>query len=283
MKWCCILSLTLVFNPWVFQASIVSAQDISEQPPSLEHSLSRLKQLLGDLGTIYNGIDNGQKIAREFKQVSISVHREAPSDGFERATPATSLESELPQSREACELALQEGGAQFQYLEQPLSVVALPVWLKALSPRLKIQTKASKPNEIMDCRLAVTLIRVAPILERHGIISIEHLSAFRENARVKQTQRLSAHAMGLALDIAVFMRADGSKLVVERDWGPIQRGQPPCGAEDSSAPFNPLRGLVCDVIEQGLFQVVITPNHDRDHRNHIHFELRSGVNWTYIR
>ena len=44
-----------------------------------------------------------------------------------------------------------------------------------------------------------------------------------------------------------------------------------------------LRGLVCDAIDDALFQVVITPHHDRAHADHVHLELRPEVSWIYVR
>jgi hypothetical protein len=44
-----------------------------------------------------------------------------------------------------------------------------------------------------------------------------------------------------------------------------------------------LRSLVCSAARQELFQVILTPHHDRAHRNHVHLELRPGVDWDYIR
>jgi hypothetical protein len=44
-----------------------------------------------------------------------------------------------------------------------------------------------------------------------------------------------------------------------------------------------LRSVVCEAIDSQLFQVVLTPHHDRAHENHVHLELKPEVNWTYVR
>jgi hypothetical protein len=43
-----------------------------------------------------------------------------------------------------------------------------------------------------------------------------------------------------------------------------------------------LRKVVCDAVERDLFQVVITPHHDRAHQNHVHLELVPEVDWSYV-
>jgi hypothetical protein len=40
---------------------------------------------------------------------------------------------------------------------------------------------------------------------------------------------------------------------------------------------------VCQAVENSLFQVVLTPHHDRAHENHVHLELKPEVSWTYVR
>ena len=51
----------------------------------------------------------------------------------------------------------------------------------------------------------------------------------------------------------------------------------------TARPSRLLRGLVCQAVERSLFQVVLTPHHDRAHGNHVHLELKPEVNWTYVR
>jgi hypothetical protein len=44
-----------------------------------------------------------------------------------------------------------------------------------------------------------------------------------------------------------------------------------------------MRGVVCDAVARGLFDVVLTPHHDDAHGNHVHLEVKPDVNWTYVR
>jgi hypothetical protein len=44
-----------------------------------------------------------------------------------------------------------------------------------------------------------------------------------------------------------------------------------------------MRGVICAAVQRDLFQVVLTPHHDAAHANHVHLEIRPGVDWTYVR
>jgi hypothetical protein len=71
--------------------------------------------------------------------------------------------------------------------------------------------------------------------------------------------RLSNHAAGLAIDIAGFEFADGTRVLVKDHWrDPGPRGR-----------F--LREIARAACEQ--FSVVLTPNTDVWHRDHIHLDL----------
>lgn len=136
----------------------------------------------------------------------------------------------------------------------------------------------------MDCRLALALLDWVPTLRAAGITGLRHLSAFRRGAVNAQTGRTSGHASGRAIDVRYFDRADGSTWDVTVDWGTRELGAPPCGTEQSGPmESTPLRRLVCDAVRARRFQVVVTPNRDDDHADHVHLELVPEVTWTYAR
>jgi hypothetical protein len=76
-------------------------------------------------------------------------------------------------------------------------------------------------------------------------------------------------------------------LDVERDFhGTI--GAPVCGP--GAAPPHPptpeareLRSIACETADQHLFTVILTPGHDRAHRNHFHLEVTPSVRWYLVR
>jgi hypothetical protein len=137
---------------------------------------------------------------------------------------------------------------------------------------------------MLDCRLAVALLAWAPILQRNGVVKVEHYSTYRRGAHVARSSKMSGHARALAIDAARFHLEDGRVLDVVEDWDERERGGDPCGErrrEDAGGKL--LRRVVCEAVEQSLFQVVITPHHDRAHQNHVHLELVPNVDWTYVR
>jgi hypothetical protein len=139
-------------------------------------------------------------------------------------------------------------------------------------------------HAILDCRLALALLSWAPALHRAGVVRIEHYSIYRPHARTARKGRVSGHARGLAIDAARFHLDDGEVLDVLTDWEDRERGRSPCPRRnDEARPARVLRSVVCDAVESNLFQVVLTPHHDRAHENHVHLEIRPEVNWTYVR
>jgi hypothetical protein len=142
----------------------------------------------------------------------------------------------------------------------------------------------SATHELVDCRLAVALLRWAPALRAAGVRHVAHMSAFRPGARVNNSARPSGHATALAMDAARFERDDGTVLDVFEDWTDKARGASPCDArEDEPEPQAVLRDLVCAAVTEDLFQVVITPHHNQAHHNHVHLEVVPDVDWSYIR
>ncbi|WP_437947977.1 extensin family protein [Sorangium sp. So ce296] len=97
--------------------------------------------------------------------------------------------------------------------------------------------------------------------------------------------RPSQHALGLAIDVAAFVKADGARLDVKADWlGAI--GAPPCGP--GSEPTVPtshareLREILCAISTSGLFNVVLTPNANEAHADHFHFDIKRDARYFLL-
>jgi hypothetical protein len=178
----------------------------------------------------------------------------------QRSTPGLMLP---PRERDAgsCEDALASAGVRFERVaESAANGVEQPV------------------------RLTGPLLSWAPTLRRAGVARIEHYSMYRPGARVGGSGRESGHARGLAIDAARFYLRNGSVLDVLTDWEERDHGGAPCPRRPEEAwPSRLLRGIVCDAVDQQLFQIVITPHHDHAHDNHVHLERKPEVSWTYVR
>ena len=163
--------------------------------------------------------------------------------------------------------------------------VAAPVRLTGPVNGVRFLTPGAKsPYGILDCRLAVTLAELAEVLRRHDVIEVRVDNMYRPRAHLPGRKKPSQHSYGLAIDMTRFKLADGSELIVERDFeGAI--GEPVCGAgarSELSKAAAQLRDLICDVARSELFHHILTPNHDAAHRDHFHLDIARGARQRII-
>jgi hypothetical protein len=192
--------------------------------------------------------------------------------------------SELPERE--CRRILRNADVRFDAVPRDQApAIAAPVALR--SPLLGVRFEPASGNMktgVLDCRLAAALLAWAPILRDANVVRVEHFSTYRPGARVRSSGKTSGHAHALAIDAARFILKDGRALEVDVDWDERERDGDPCPVRRSEdADGKLLRQVVCRAVERDLFQVVITPHHDRDHQNHVHLELVPGVDWSYVK
>jgi hypothetical protein len=187
---------------------------------------------------------------------------------------------------EACYRELAAAHVAFERLE-PSQARGVKIPVRMLGPIGGVTVEPSDGRQlhaILDCQLAVALLSWAPALRKAGVTSIDHYSIYRPGARVHGSGHVSGHARGLAIDAARFHLANGAVLDVLTDWEEREHGSAPCPRRPEEAwQSRLLRGVVCDAVDRNLFQVVLTPHHDRAHENHVHLELKPEVSWTYVR
>ena len=160
--------------------------------------------------------------------------------------------------------------------------VATPLRVTSEIAGVRFVTPGRKsPYGILDCRLALALSELAPILLRHGVVEVRVDNMYRPRAHLPGKRKASQHAHGLAIDMTRFKLQDGTELIIERDFhGAI--GEPVCGAEARARPELPseagkLRDLICEVARSQLFHHILTPNHDAAHRDHFHLDIARGA------
>jgi hypothetical protein len=211
----------------------------------------------------------------------------APQPSYALAT----IRPGLPARRAApgtCYAQLDDAGVRYERVEKNKAQgVQYPTRLNGPIGGVEIaqhDQRAPQFQSILDCRLALAVLTWAPSLRRAGVRKIEHYSIYRPGARVSGGGAKSGHSSGMALDAARFHLDGGQVVDVLTDWEDRDRGDAPCPRRDDEAwQSRLLRGLVCEAVDRNLFQVVITPHHDRAHENHVHLELRPEVDWTYVR
>lgn len=212
-------------------------------------------------------------------------HFSSPDDVS--ATPAYRY-AQLTQDE--CEAELVERGIGFvrESARGVLAPVRLTGPLRGVQFRtdLKETARATSPWEIGDCRLVLALDDFAEILNRHDIVEVRHYSMWRPPAESwPETQIATRHPGALALDAGRFIAKDGTVLDVDKHFhGRI--GAKTCGDGAAPRPATPeavqLRAILCETAERRLFNVVLTPNYDRPHKNHFHLELTEGVRWFLV-
>ncbi|MBX3185073.1 MAG: extensin family protein [Polyangiaceae bacterium] len=168
-----------------------------------------------------------------------------------------------------------------------LSAVQTPVRLTGpLGDVLVVMNGSQRPGamgdyDILDCRLALAVSDLARLLAARGVTTIHHASLLRQGAVVRSTGKPSQHAMGLAIDVARLSMRDGSQVVVKRDF-PADIGAPVCVPREDPAQ-RWLRGVVCEAHQARLFNLILTPNFNADHHDHLHLDLAPGKAWFNLR
>ena len=133
--------------------------------------------------------------------------------------------------------------------------------------------------DVLDCRLLIALDDLAQTAAPRDIVEVHYNSVYRQGHARGPVQ---GHVGGVAIDIVELVKKDGTVLNVLRDFKGNGIGSATCGARAKAPKTDKaaeLRGLVCALDEQRVFNLLLTPHYDYRHRNHFHFELRRNVRW----
>lgn len=128
------------------------------------------------------------------------------------------------------------------------------------------QVSLSRPA-LMDCTLALRFsafeaASIQPLAREifHQEVKVyHHYGAYACRGRSSNRKRLSEHSYGKALDIGVFELSNGTRISVAKDWK---------GAGKKTEFLRKLSQSACK-----WFSVVLTPNSDRDHHDHLHLDI----------
>ena len=149
--------------------------------------------------------------------------------------------------------------------------IAAPVLVKSLG------LADLKPDAKLNCRFTAALYEwvrnvVQPEARRkfgQPVVAIHQLCAYACRRRGGITQgpvRISEHSFGNAIDVGAFVLADGTTISVLRDWGTF------------SALFNRKAAFLKNVRDGACkyFSTVLSPQYNKAHANHFHFDLGRG-------
>lgn len=123
----------------------------------------------------------------------------------------------------------------------------------------------------VGCELALALYRAGNTLKEYDINAVRHLGTF--NCRtIAGSSSLSNHSHGTAIDFYGFERSSGSDLILERDW-----------QHNTESPTSEKAKILYDIAQkwhaEKVFNIILTPNYNRDHDNHIHADMTPDANF----
>lgn len=137
--------------------------------------------------------------------------------------------------------------------------VSAPIRLDRLGTALRPELKTS-------CEMARAWLEFVPTLQEIAqrelgapITRVDHLGSYACRRMTGNRSRMSLHSQARALDLAGFRSADGQVVVVQRDW------------RDRGRKGRFLRALAKAAC--GRFAVVLTPESDNLHLDHIHVDI----------
>lgn len=125
-----------------------------------------------------------------------------------------------------------------------------------------------KGSPILSCPMALAMARFEVIAQalaqkflKRPIVRINHAGTYNCRQMKAYPGWVSEHSYANALDIKSFVLRGGQSLEVARDY---QQNNP-------KGRF--FRALARQLVDEGVFQVVLTPNFDGLHRRHLHLDM----------
>ena len=211
-------------------------------------------------------------------------------------------------SSKQCLAALEKRGVAFETPLFDTHLIETPVLLAGPVDGVRIgphfQGKKKPTHAVMDCHLALAMSGVAQVAKRLGIAAIEFYSTYRplkrppkkcpkragrkkclekkRNYRKVVAAQKSQHRFGRAVDIRWLEMADGSRLDVLEHFE-RRDGVEPCSYSPASREAAVLTAFVCTIHRAHVFSVMLTPNANRDHHNHFHFDLTPRARFNILR
>jgi D-alanyl-D-alanine dipeptidase len=280
--------------------------------PNFQHRAIARKT--GDSGPDRDGLDN---LIRDLQQPADAAtdDTETPSQRTETYRPGEVAHPPfstvaIPTARATwqltdrqCNNILKKAGVQTHPPKFPTPFVKTPLLLDSPIEGVVINSKWPDKNKrrVMDCRLIVSLIQLARRARAKGVVKIEYYSTWRpmtpaqnckKGPRGRNCRRAferaqsghlpSQHSRATAIDIRWFTFEDGSTVDVETDYEKHFHHSP-CDDHPRTEKGQFLQDFVCNLHRDQVFNVMLTPNADRDHYNHLHFDITPDAAWYILR
>ncbi len=143
---------------------------------------------------------------------------------------------------------------------------------------------SGKKPRIIDCRLALALIRAAAVFRANGVAEVVFLNHYRPSFGRFAPGQYNFHSQGLAMDVWSFKTRSGLELIVRRDYeiglGFVDPHS--CLGRPMTMKGMMLRKIACDLDASDAFEAILTPDYDAQHWHHYHLsafhsQQRSGL------
>jgi hypothetical protein len=129
-----------------------------------------------------------------------------------------------------------------------------------------------------DCRLIKSIVLAVPSFRERDIAQVTDYGVYNYRCIGSGTppncpQGMSQHAYAMAIDLAAFTTSDGTTYTVNDDWVIDPDSQETCDAPAEPGKDAFLHELICELKGMKIWNIVLTPNYNADHRNHFHVDL----------
>jgi len=136
----------------------------------------------------------------------------------------------------------------------------------------------------MDCTLARSLAAAAPLLRARDVVEVTDIGVYNYRCIGGGTppdcpNGISQHAYAKAIDLAGFTTSDDSFYSVNDDWVIDPSTETTCTAATEGGKDEWLHETICELKAHRVWNIVLTPNYNADHRNHFHVDLTPNADF----
>ncbi len=202
-----------------------------------------------------------------------AAHTGTASHGERRADDSAGVQADS-----GCLRFLEESHVAFRFAPQA-GLIRTPVEPLGPVAGVRLVPRVGRAP-VMDCELLRALVEAGPVFADAGITELQFSGAYDYRTR-RGSAKLSAHAYGLAIDAHAF-RGPAGTLDVTHDFEagagtwvglvPREGEIDACIGQPTTDAGRRLRTLVCRLKHHSAFRVIVTPDDNADHRDHLHLE-----------
>ncbi len=143
-------------------------------------------------------------------------------------------------------------------------------------------TSSSGKPLLLDCSLAISLDEAGRYLTGLGITDATFSSSYSVR-NVRGSKNPSKHSYALAIDVHTFSSTALGKINVALDYEQGLGDGMDCIGQPLTAGGAILKTLQCQLTHSGLFRLVLSPDYDDAHHDHLHLEARRWPERTELR